>query len=145
MNSGHYDILYKIGEIPEQVQVHNVSYAPTFGSSNMLYSHHSLGLEQYLPGISTSGIAPIGGQPAILAPDIYQPASFGSHGLPLTPEPYSIPSYPPLQSPPLHSPTPTAMNEQDTFRKSKFMVEPEYQTTSNAYVMEDCKTDAMKS
>ena len=122
-----------------------------FASSNLLYSTQGvLDLERYLPGLSTSGISPsaissLGAHPTNLSHDVYPSDSLTPHGLPMSPEPYSGPSYQPVQSPPLQPPMPVEAAGQGTFRASKFMVEPGYQKPSTPYVMEDCKTDAMKS
>jgi hypothetical protein len=154
-HSGHYDILYKIGDVPEpmsesQVQIHQMGHAPLFGSNNLLYSHHDLDLEQYLPGISTSGVSSTGLssgdlQPTAFSQDIFSNPRFGSHGLPITPEPYPMSHYPNVQSPPIQSPMPAEASGQGAFRASKFELELGYHKLSNPYVMEDCKTDAMKS
>lgn len=153
--SGHYDILYKIGDVPEamsesHVQIHQMAHAPIFGSTNHLLFHHDLDFEQYLPGISTSGVSSTGLSSVDLpstafSHDIFSSPPFGSHGLPITPEPYPTSHYSTVQSPPIQSPIPAEASGQGAFRASKFELELGYHKLSNPYVMEDCKTDAMKS
>lgn len=153
--SGHYDILYKIGDVPEpisesHVQIHQMAQAPIFGSNNPLFSNYDLNLEQYLPGISTSGVSSNGLssvdlQPTAFSHDNFSSPRFGSHGVPTASEPYPTSHYPTVQSPTTQSPMPAEASGQGAFRASKFELEPDYHKLSNPYVMEDCKTDAMKS
>lgn len=157
---GHYDILYKIGEIgniPDvNRQVNLVSYAPAFGSTNLLYSHHPLDLAQFcIPGISSSGISSSGISSTGISPtygdDMYQSAPFTSPSLQLPQAPsdqYTVPTYPPVQSPLMQSrsvQSPTVeTTPPDSFRKSKFQLEPGYRQLRTA-PQEPCQTDAMLS
>ncbi|KAL8794738.1 MAG: hypothetical protein Q9195_002692 [Heterodermia aff. obscurata] len=153
---GHYDILYKIGDIPDMNrQVHLLSYHQPFGSANLLFHHPGLGLEHFdIPGLSSSGISSSGisstGIPTPFTDEIYSP-SFTSPSLQLPqapPDQYSVPAYPPAQSPLVQSRTiqsPTVKSTPpDSFRKSKFQLEPEYQHLRTA-PQEPCQTDAMLS
>ena len=157
MRRGHYDILYKIGDIPDvNQQVHHMSYAPAFGAPNLLYSHHGFDLEHFcIPGISSSGISSSGisstGISTTYTDDMYQNTSFTSHGLQLPQAPsnqYPVPAYTSVQSPltqpsSIQSPT-VETTPTDSFRKSKFQLEPGYRQLMTA-PQEPCQTDAMLS
>ena len=158
MRRGHYDILYRIGEIPDvNRQVHHMSYAPpTFGSANLLYTHQPFDPEQFgIPGISSSGISSPGisstGIPTTYLDEIYQGPSFTSPSLQLPQAPsdqYTVPAYPPVQSPLMQSPSmqspPVEAAPQDSFRKSKYQLETGYRQLITA-PQEPCQTDAMLS
>ncbi|KAL8816544.1 MAG: hypothetical protein Q9191_008310 [Dirinaria sp. TL-2023a] len=161
---GHYDLLYKIEDLPEPpvpqppvhitqvhmppVHINNMFHSPHFASNNLLYSHGSFDLDTWnLPGMSTtgissSGISSVGLHPAAFPPDIYQPSPFAQHAAPMSPGPYAVSPYPP-PPPPMHSQTHES-NSQGTFRASRFELEPAYQTLVNSH-MEPCQTEAMKS
>lgn len=160
---GHYDLLYKIEDLPEPpvpqppvhitqvhmppVHINNMFHSPHFASNNLLY-HGSFDLDTWdLPGMSTtgissSGISSVGLHPAAFPPDIYQPSPFTQHAAPMSPGPYAVSPYPP-PPPPMHSQTHES-NGQGTFRASRFELEPAYQTLVNSH-MEPCQTEAMKS
>lgn len=160
---GHYDLLYKLEDLPEPpvpqlpvhmtqaqmppVQINNMFHAPHFASSNLLYSHGTFDFDTcYLPGMSTtgissSGISSVGIHPSAFAPDIYQHSPYAQHGPRMSPSPYAVSPYP---APPMHSPQQHETNSQGTFRASKFELEPAYQTLANTH-MEPCQTEAMKS
>ena len=160
MYRGHYDILYKIGDLYKiddvpnvNPQVQNMSYAPIYGQPNSFYSHALHQTPIYLPGLSLCGISSRGILTSIPTPyshDIY-PSAFTSHGLHHQPpfsEPYAVSNYPPVQSPPrpsaiVQSP-PTETNMHDSFRHSKFQLEPGYHDLRTA-PLEPCQTDAMLS
>ena len=157
MRRGHYDILYKIGDLPDVNQrVLRMSYPPAFGAANLLYSHHGFDLEHFgIPGISSSGISSSGisstGIPTTYTDDIYQNTSFTPPSLQLPQAPsnqYTVPAYPSVQSPltqssSIQSPT-VETTPTDSFRKSKFQLEPGYRQLITA-PQEPCQTDAMLS
>ena len=149
-------MLYKIGDIPVNRQVHHMSFAPAFSTSNLLYSHHGLDLDQLcLPGLSTFGISSTGlssgGLPAIpttYSSDIYHTNSFASPRLQLsqaTSAPFAVPNYTAIQSPSMPSPSvqsPVETPAPDSFRHSKFQLYEGYQQLRTA-AQEPCQTDAM--
>ena len=148
--SGHYDILYKNGDIPIlNRQVHRVSDHPTFGTHNPYYD---LDLERiYFPGISITGM-PSGISSGIptCTPEVYPNVSFTPSPLPLAvsaPDIYPIPAYPTVQSPPTQhtqSPSvpPPAIETSVHFRHSKFQLEAAYHQL-RAVPQEPCQTEAM--
>ena len=157
MRRGHYDILYKIGDIPDvNPQIHHMSYDQAFASANLLYSHHSFDLDQFgIPGISSSGISSSGisstGIPTTYADDMYRSAPFASPSLQLSQassDQYTVAAYPPVQSPLMQSPSiqsPTVESTpQDSFRKSKYQLETGWRQLRTA-PQEPCQTDAMLS
>lgn len=165
LRSGHYDILYKNGDIPilnahihQNPQILHMANPSTFLTANPFYSQHGVNLEQaYLPGMSYSGMSSSGmsstGIPAAHTHDLYPGAPF-TFSRPLlaqsAPDIYSVPAYPPVQSPPaqptqspsVQSPA-IETNVPDSFRHSKFQLEAAYQRQLRAVPQEPCQTEAM--
>lgn len=158
MRRGHYDILYKIGDIPDlNRQVHHMSYHQPFASANLLFPPPGFDIEHFcIPGISSSGISSSGisstGISTTYADDMYQSAPFTSPSLQLPQAPsdqYAVPAYPPVQSPlmqprSIQSPTVETPTQVGPFRKSRFQLEPGYRQLKTA-PQEPCQTDAMLS
>ena len=164
LRSGHYDILYKDGDIPVinlqptlNPQVNLVSYSSVFGTAaNPFYLQRDVDLEQiYTPGMSFSDIPSSGissrGISARYTPDVYTSAPFTSPRPPLAQSAshiYSAPAYPPLQTsriqttqpPSVKSPT-IETNVHEPFRHSKFQLEAAYQ--HRVVPQEPCQTEAM--
>lgn len=142
--------------MPVDRQVHHVSYAPAFSTSNLLYSHHGLDLDQlYIPGLSTSGISSSGLSsgglstiPTTYSSDIYHTNTFASPRLQLpqaTSASFAPPNYTAMQSSSMPSPSvqsPLETPAQDSFRHSKFQLYEGYQQLRTA-AQEPCQTDAM--
>lgn len=143
LRSGHYDIIYKIEDMPMAMpahtaqQVHYMSDPTHTLSSNLAYSQNGLDLDSYfLPGLSSAGISTMP-----FPNDPYdRHGGYSAMDLPMSPaavDPFTIPV------PPAIHPQPAERLGDSTFRPSKFQVEPEFRQLAITHP-EPCQTEAMK-
>ncbi|KAL8710230.1 MAG: hypothetical protein Q9220_005161 [cf. Caloplaca sp. 1 TL-2023] len=146
---GHYDILYKIEDVPPppftmvtNPQIHLMSDPMYMASSNLLYSQQGLDLNTfYIPGLTSAGISPMPfSSNTFQSEPTYAPSSLPVTSAPTEAfsAPYSEPPYPVISSPPVEGPWSAG-----AFRPSMYQVEDQFRSVMPTRP-EPCQTEAMR-